>query len=161
MFHNILVAVDGSASGDRALEVAIEQAQASNARLTIITSVPDPSTWLVTGGTYGGAINHQTLVEEIEQEYRQLLERAVDSVPQDVSVTKRLMHGRPGDRILQQLKAGDHDLLVMGSRGRGNVGSLMLGSVSHHVLNAAPAAVLIVHAEPQDAAAPEGSQAAA
>jgi nucleotide-binding universal stress UspA family protein len=147
MFQRILVAIDGSAHGSRALAEAVELAEQNRARLTVITSVPDPSTWLLTGGAYGGAIDQAALLEDIEREYRDLLELAVASVPQDVSVTSRILHGRASDRILEELHEGGHDLLVMGSRGRGNVRSLVLGSVSHHVLNAAPSAVLIVHAE--------------
>lgn len=154
MFRNILVAIDGSAHAARALAEAIDLAERDHARLTIMTSVPDPSSWLLSGGGYGGAVDYAALGQETEREYQDLLERAVSQVPQDVSVTKRLQHGRAGDRILEQMKEGGHDLVVMGSRGRGNVSSLVLGSVSHQVLNAAPAAVLIMHAEGTEAVVP-------
>lgn len=98
-------------------------------------------------------MDYATLSHESEREYGDLLEKAVSQVPDDVSVTKRLVHGRPGDVILDQLREGRHDLVVMGSRGRGNVRSLLLGSVSHQVLNAAPAAALIVHADTDAATA--------
>jgi nucleotide-binding universal stress UspA family protein len=147
VFRDILVAIDGSAHAARALDEAIDLAERDNARLTIMTAVPDPSAWLLTGAAYGGEIDYVALSEESERKYRELLDKAAFQVPQGVSVTKRLVHGRPGDRILEQITEGHHDLVVMGSRGRGNVRSLVLGSVSHQVLNAAPAAVLIVHAE--------------
>ena len=150
MFHRILVAIDGSPHGARALTEAVQLAGQNRARLTIVTSVPDPASWLLVGGADGGTIDQAALLEETESEYRELLEQAVAAVPEDISVTSRLLRGRPSDRILEELQEGDHDLLVMGSRGRGNVRSLVLGSVSHHVLNAAPSAVLIVHAHPDD-----------
>jgi nucleotide-binding universal stress UspA family protein len=146
-FRNILVAIDGSAHGARALAEGVDLAQRSNAKLTLLTSVPDPSVWLVTGGAYGGQLNYETLTAETQREYSQLLEHAVAEVPEELPVTKVLAHGRAGERIIEQIESGGHDLVVMGSRGRGQVRSLLLGSVSHYVLNASPAAVLIVHAE--------------
>lgn len=147
MFRDILVAVDGSAHADRALAEAIDLTERGNARLTVMTSMPDPSSWLLSGSAYGGAIDYAGLAEETEREYRNLLAEAVSEVPDHIPVTKLLAHGRPGDRILEQMRNGNHDLVVMGSRGRGNVRSLLLGSVSHQVLNASPVAVLIVHAD--------------
>jgi nucleotide-binding universal stress UspA family protein len=149
MFRNILAAIDGSRHAERALAEAIDLAQSNHAALTVMASVPDPSGWLLSGGAYGGGLDFEALMDESEREYQELLEQAVASVPQDLPVRKVLAHGRPGERILEQLKDGNYDLVVMGSRGRGEVRSLLLGSVSHEVLNASPAAVLIVHADLQ------------
>jgi nucleotide-binding universal stress UspA family protein len=146
MYRNILVAIDGSSHAAQALSAAIDLAQAGNARLTVMTSVPDASTWLVSGAGYAG-FDYEALEKETEREYSKLVEDAVEKVPQDVPVTKVLAHGRPGQQIIDQTKSGEHDLVVMGSRGRGEVRSALLGSVSHQVLNSSPAAVLIVHAD--------------
>ena len=148
MFHNILVAIDGSPHAERALAEAVDLAQRANAKLTVMTSVPDASSWLLSGAAYSGGVDFEALARETEQEYAKLLDDAVDGLPKDLSVTKLLARGRPGQTILDRLHSGDHDLVVMGSRGRGEVRAVLLGSVSHQVLNASPAAVLIVHASP-------------
>jgi nucleotide-binding universal stress UspA family protein len=153
MFRNILVAIDGSIHAERALAEAADLAEGNNAALTVMTSVPDTSSWLISM-SYGQGTDLSVLAQETEREYTKLLDSAVDGLPQNISVTKILTHGRPGRHILEQLQTGKHDLVVMGSRGRGEVSSLLLGSVSHQVLNASPAAVLIVHA-PDDAIADE------
>jgi nucleotide-binding universal stress UspA family protein len=146
MFRNILVAIDGSEHAARALAEAIDLAQAGHGRLTVITSVPDPSAWLIGGSAYSGGIDFERLAQESEREYTDALEQAVESVPDDLPVTKVLAHGRAGARILEEVERGRHDLVVMGSRGRGDVRSLLLGSVSHQVLNEGGTAVLVVHA---------------
>lgn len=144
MFRDLLVAIDGSPHASRALVEAVELAERHHAKLTVMTCVPDVSSWLM-GASLDG-VDFQGLTREAEREYKRLLRSAVDGLPRDLSVTTVLVHGRPAKRILEQLHKGSHDLVVMGSRGRGELSSLLLGSVSHRVLNASPSAVLIVHA---------------
>lgn len=148
MFRDLLVAIDGSAHATRALVEAVELAERHHAKLTVMTCVPDVSSWLM-GASLGG-VDFQALARDSEREYKRLLDSVVDGLPQGLTVTKVLVHGRPAKRILEQLRKGSHDLVVMGSRGRGEMSSLLLGSVSHEVLNASPSAVLIVHASAKD-----------
>ena len=154
MFRNILVAVDGSRHSQQALSEAIDIAQAGNGRLTILTSIPKPPAWVTTPST---AAATAPLAAQLETESAETLKCAVARIPESLPVTKILTHEPIRHALLEQVTRGHHDLLVMGSRGRGAISSSLLGSVSHYALNHAPIPVLIVHAD--DVAQPE--QAAA
>ncbi len=147
MFRSILVAIDGSEHAARALAEAGDLAQATGAKLTVMTSVPDPSAWVLGTGPYASGVDYEALAEDSEREYEKLVDDAIATLPAELPVTKLLVRGRPADGILAQLATGHYDLVAIGSRGRGSVRSVLLGSVSHEVLNASPAAVLICHAE--------------
>jgi nucleotide-binding universal stress UspA family protein len=149
MFRNILVAIDGSGHAARAVSEAADLAKASNASLTLITSVPDASTWQV-GVAYDAGAAYEALEDESEREYTKVLTDAAATLPGGLTATELLARGRPAAAILEQLHSGKYDLVVMGSRGRGGVKSLLLGSVSHEVLNGSPIAVLIVHEDEAD-----------
>jgi len=144
MFHRFLVAFDGSPHAQRALAEAIDLAQTNNGRLTVMTLVPEPSAWTL-GGGFDVPINLSQLNEQIRREYQTMLDTAVATVPDDLPVSTVLKPGAAGPAIVDEAGEGDHDLIVMGSRGRGELRSLLLGSVSHHVLQASPVPVLIVH----------------
>jgi nucleotide-binding universal stress UspA family protein len=49
MFHSILVPIDGSPDAARGLTEAADLAERTNATLTLMTVVSDPSAWLLTG----------------------------------------------------------------------------------------------------------------
>jgi nucleotide-binding universal stress UspA family protein len=151
MFRNILLSIDGSCHSERALTEAIELAEASQGRLTILTAVPQPTAW--GASTTATAAISGSLAEELEAESRRIMRAAVERVPASVPVTKILTHAPVRAALHEQLQAGRYDLLVVGSRGRGALSSSLMGSVSHYVLNHAKIPVLIVHAEGEQPAA--------
>jgi nucleotide-binding universal stress UspA family protein len=75
---------------------------------------------------------------------RQLVEQTAKLVPPAVPVKQVCELGRPARVVLDAVKAAGADLVVVGSRGRGRMAELMLGSVSHRVLLHALCSTLIV-----------------
>jgi len=146
MFLKILVAIDGSPDADQALTQAIDLAESEHARLTLFSAVVTPPTSAYFGG--GGEVA-ATLARDAATESEKILREAVERVPDRVSVSTVLSSEPVRLALIHQITTGHHDLVVMGSRGRGALRSVLLGSVSHYVLHHSPVPVLIVHAEPE------------
>lgn len=146
MYRRILVGYDVSSHSRLALEQAVELAQSTNGKLTVLSVAPEPSAWMLGGGA-AMPIDLNQLREDTERFVRTQLDDAVDRLPGDISIQKIVKTGSPPRVILDELTRGDYDLVVVGSRGRGEISSLVLGSVSQHVLQESPVPVLVVHAE--------------
>lgn len=148
MFRNILVAVDGSPDAGEALTQAIDLAESEHTRLTLITGVQKlPSTaYVALSGAALAALdaNNRSWAQAV-------LRRARDRVPGDLPVTTILTDQPIRTALIEQIDRGQHDLIVMGSRGRGAVRAALLGSVSHYMLNHSPIPVMIFHADTDSA----------
>ena len=143
MFRDILVAVDGSTHADEALAQAIDLAESEHTRLTLIAGVPGlPLAAYV--GLSGPAFT--VMQADARSSAEAVLRRARDRVPDDLPVTTILTDEPIRPALIEQIKRGGHDLIAMGSRGRGAMRAALLGSVSHYVLHHTPIPVLIVHA---------------
>ena|SRR5436305_1851968 len=142
MFHDILVAIDGSPTAQRALEHAIDLADALHARLTILTVAPE-----VPGFARGAPVDVAALERAAEQEADERVRAAVDLVPDTVSVTHIVRRGSAAKEILAASQEGNYDLLVMGSRGRSRLATNMLGSVARDVHYGTTLPMLVVHPE--------------
>jgi nucleotide-binding universal stress UspA family protein len=142
MFRDILVVIDTSPTAWRALETAGELAEAVNARLTVISVAPEVPPYAHRAGIDVKALEH-----EAEAETQQLLRDAVEAVPADLPVTTILKHGKAGEQIVAQVDSGGHDLLVMGSRGRGRLAANLFGSVAAYVHYHSRVAMLVIHPE--------------
>jgi nucleotide-binding universal stress UspA family protein len=139
MFRSILVAWDGSLHARRALSEAIDIARTQGSRLTLLTVAAPMHVW---AGPYVPPVPEDELAQAAER----IAEEGEELVPDGIPVSSRTAAGSPGPELLKRVEAAGHDLIVMGSRGRGAVRSAVLGSVSHYVLNHARVPVLIVRA---------------
>lgn len=151
MFRNILVTIDCSPQSESALMQAIELAESSGARLTILASVPHPPSWAC-NPVSAAAI--PTLSEELQRDAQKNLRCAVDRVPSSVPVTTILSPDPIRKALSNELQRECHDLLVVASRASGPLG----GSIARHALKHSPVPVLIVHAG-QTAGAPSDAPA--
>ncbi len=144
MFRDILVSVDGSEHSAQALAEAIDIAVAHRARLTILTAIVRPPGWACTPLTAGAA---QALGPELEREAHEIMNEAVSRVPESVPVTKIITRDPIREALVNRIATDKHDLLVMGSRGRGPITACVLGSVSRYVVKHCDIPALLVHAD--------------
>lgn len=129
----ILVGTDGSAESEQALEFAFEHAMRVHAPLSV-AHCRQPR------GRRGG--NGGDAQEPLEDWLAESVAAYRDKYP-TVSVQTRIVEGRPAT-ALAELSA-DASLVVVGSRGRGGVTGLVLGSVSQSLLRSSECPVVVVH----------------
>lgn len=138
MIRKILVAVDGSEHARAALELAIDLAQRYEASLCLVHAFPHVSDLLGTPA-YDHLLAARTMIGS------QVLEAARAQVGDAVPVEAQLLEGPPASAILRVAEGEHCDIIVVGSRGRGQLTGLLLGSVSSTVAQHARCPVLIVH----------------
>jgi nucleotide-binding universal stress UspA family protein len=138
MFRKILVAVDGSRHSSRALEFADDLSRRYKAPLLLLHAFPHVSDLLGTP-QYERMLEARSLIGE------QLLASAHAQVNERTQVETQLIEGPPAPAILRVAAEEGCDLIVVGSRGHGQLAGILLGSVSSVVAQRAGCPVLIVH----------------
>ena len=138
----IVVGVDQSAQAHEALDWAMREAALRGTALTVISVVPAMvSPWT----------RNPLAVPDSDHAVAQARETAEEAIAkasgaaggkQPSSVTVRAFTGFPAEALVDASR--DADLLVVGSRGSGGFGELLLGSVSSQVAHHATCPVVIV-----------------
>lgn len=131
----VLVGVDGSECSKIALRWAVDEARRRDARLRAVF-VPSGSFWHGKDFT-----SPESVVEEAESRLESAMDEVVGEGPA-VDVEQRIVGGNPRE-VLAEMST-EADLLVVGSRGHGNVAGLLLGSVSHYLVAHAKCPVTVV-----------------
>lgn len=145
MYETIVVGTDGSDGAGRAVAKAAWLARQSGAQVHVVT------------------VAERRAVADLEEIRSQLPreftysfdpiavigDQAEDAAGKveahGVEVTTHVPEGDPASEILAVAKSVDADLVIVGSRGRSTVKSLMLGSVSTKLAHHADRDILIVH----------------
>jgi nucleotide-binding universal stress UspA family protein len=141
VFVSALIAFDGSPSAQLALAQAVDLAAAEHSRrLSLVTVVPPVSGFVALAGQ-----SVEVLHTEAQHAADEQLRVASATIPSTVTHDMVRLEGPPGPAIVEQVERAGHDLVIMGSRGYGAIGSAVLGSVSTHVMRHSKVAVLVVH----------------
>lgn len=137
----VVVGVDGSPTSEPALAAAFEEAAMRGADLVAVHA------WVEFTSETAYATARQFLVDwdAVETREREMLAERLagwqEKYP-DVAVRRVVTGGRPARRLIEE--AGDAQLLVVGSRGRGGFAGMLLGSTSQALIHHAPCPLLVV-----------------
>lgn len=148
-FRRIVLAVDGSAPSERAVEVCADLAASLGAEVTVIHVMVDPVMVVPpvapTEAMVAPPLLTDAALREAEAAGQEILARALAALrAKGVAATPRQARGPVGQRVVEAAKEIRADLIVLGSRGHGRLEELLLGSVSDAVARHAPCSVLIV-----------------
>jgi nucleotide-binding universal stress UspA family protein len=137
MFDRIVIATDGSAHGDRALELARSLLNGEAAHLTVVHAIE-----LVggKGGVYPRAADEDQRRAQIASQVEGLQKAGVSTE----LLTPTVRIGGPAHAIAQIAYERHADLIIVGSRGHSLLSKVILGSVPIRLLQIAHCPVLVV-----------------
>lgn len=138
-FKHVLIATDFSAVSERALAYALPIVQRFGSEMSIVNVIPQETRDMIIWGPLPRELDRQRL--EAEQEMARL---AAEARIEDVNPHMLLAQGRVWDVLSSIIQRENTDLLVLGTRGRGGLKKLVLGSVAEEALRRATCPVLTI-----------------
>jgi len=149
MFHHILVPIDGSPHARRAVDCATDLAVKYDAKLSLLHVITN-----VMSSRVPDELREYADIEHLELTQRDMLldiaTKLMDSAKaraQELgasNINASIETGNPASVIVRYCDDHDVDLIVMGRRGLGDLGGLLIGSVSHKVAHLSDCACMTV-----------------
>ena len=138
MFNTIILGVDGSEAGWRALKYARNMAEKYDAKLIMVHAYPRTSDLHDCDGYDNLLFERKNNGQKIIETGRKLIGASTIAVEED------LLEGPAADAILSVVQVRHADLVVIGSRGMGAIKGMIFGSVATKVTHHADCPVMIV-----------------
>ena len=92
-------------------------------------------------------IHYSLFIGEVEKRLQTVLSDALTEAKEkrpNITLSIRLLKGRPAETIVQTAQEEGFDIIVVGSRGLSGLNEVVLGSVSDRIADLATCPVLIV-----------------
>ena len=137
----VVVGVDDSAGGRAALRWAAVEAARLGSPLEVVHGWETPYA-VPPGGMAFAPIHDAEFVEAADRLTAGLVDEVLADLPDRPEVTCRSVPQTAPQALLTEAKGAG--LLVVGSRGRGSIAGLVLGSVSQQCLHHAPCPIVVV-----------------
>jgi nucleotide-binding universal stress UspA family protein len=146
MFNHILCPTDLKERSDMAVKKAVQIAHQFGSKITLLNIHEE----------FMNKKEREMLrvsVDKMKEKYKRI---AIDSKEEmktvihklhadDIEIDYLLHSGKPKNAIVEVAKQLGTDLIVIGTDGRDNVMDFVVGTITEHVVNAAPCPVLVVH----------------
>ncbi|MDN5794874.1 MAG: universal stress protein [Intrasporangium sp.] len=139
----VIVGIDGSPESSRALAQAADIAARSQAPLHVVAVAKAAEAEAEAYSDPPEKGRHDREARDQAQGWLQEARAIIEVTQPTLSVEFEALSGAPGHALADL--GFDAGLIVVGSRGRGGFGGLLLGSVSHTVIHEALCPVMVVH----------------
>ena len=143
MSNTVLLAIDGSAGGARALRYAIERSKLGGAKL-ILAYVIEWSQYSF-NTPEENAMRHKRREEEIEKATATIIDPAAELLREaEISFEQVVTHGPPAETIIKLAEKHGVAQIVIGRRGESGIKTLLFGSVAGNLIQTSPVPVVVV-----------------
>lgn len=140
-YKKILIPTDGSDENEAAVQKGLSLARMLGAKVKLLFVV-DTSTFkdvppdeAITNLTSYMKTKGDEVLKDIEEEAKD----------KGLRVEKSIIKGHPAETIIEESE--DHDLIVIGTHGRGGLSKLLLGSTTEKVVRHSQCPVFVIHIE--------------
>lgn len=134
--------VDGSEPAQRAARRAFDLGKRLGESVTLTHVLPPPPVF----SEPAVVLDIAELERRVYESGKTVLDNlAAEGRKSGVNVDTKLLTGPAAEVLAEQAQAQDVDFVVVGSRGRTLVGSMLLGGISHRLVHICKKPILIVH----------------
>jgi nucleotide-binding universal stress UspA family protein len=146
MFNHILCPTDLKERSDAAVKKAVQIAHQFGSKITLLNVHEEFM-------DKGERKMLRVSVDKMKEKYKRIAIESKEEMKtvihklhaDDIEVDYLLHSGKPEDVIVELAEQLGTDLIVIGTDGRDNVIDFVVGTITEHVINAAPCPVLVIH----------------